>query len=165
MTVIPDLLQHGKEFVLQHERNQWNDAATIGEMLAGVTTYFILEDPLTSKTPPFTADKYPLRLAESPRLKCLPPEKLARLENDPTVIWIDNVPGHSALQIHPGYDQDDTDGCQLPGCTADAAHVYQSTKAFLAIRALLREAIKKGQTIWINITEKNRPEQGKRGNI
>ena len=156
--VIPELTQHGNKYIIKHTRDRWTDRSTMGKLWVDPCTYYSLEDPICSDTPPFSPGIYPLRLAESSRLKKSSRNKLLQLNNDATVIWIDNVPGHKCLQIHPGNTQGDTDGCILPGMRSGNDMVLYSIPAFVAIRKTLREALDKGQSIWINVTEEGRPK-------
>jgi len=155
---LPNPAQQKEKFIIQHLRNRWTDKSTMGTLVADSCTYYSLEDPICSDTPPFVAGLYPLRLANSPRLSRSSRSKLLQLGNDSTVIWIDDVPGHKDLQIHPGNDQSNTDGCILPGMRSGSDRVAYSIPAFIAIRKAVREAIVAGKTAWIDIKEEGRPK-------
>lgn len=62
-----------------------------------------------------------------------------------------NVPGFSAIRIHPGNTIADTDGCILPGWNKQKGMVLDSRKAFLPLERQIYEAIFNGEKIFINI--------------
>jgi hypothetical protein len=154
MTVFAELLQHGREYELNMIRSIWNGQVVLGEIMADCVTYRTLERLAVL----YPAGRYPLRLAESPRLKAKTAAYLRCIENDPTGIWIDDVPGREHIQIHPGCFIQNSDGCTLTGMRADDRRTYDSREAFCAIRRALRNALDRGQSISIEVREINRPE-------
>jgi hypothetical protein len=66
---------------------------------------------------------------------------------------LENVPGFSGIRIHSGNSAKDTDGCILPGVSADTekGYVHESRKAFLRLFDKMVSAGNSGKNIMIEI--------------
>lgn len=123
------------------------DHATIGVLrIDGRHECFICEDtyrpPPQVKVPKFTAipdGTYPVVINHSPRFGTEMPLLL-------------DVPGFQGVRIHPGNNPDDTEGCLLPGLTAQHNFVGDSRRAYEALLMKLRGALGRGESITITIT-------------
>ena len=62
-----------------------------------------------------------------------------------------NVPGYTGVRIHPGNDDEDTEGCILVGLTRSPNFVGQSRNAFDNLFPLLDEAYAKGEKIMLEV--------------
>jgi Family of unknown function (DUF5675) len=102
--------------------------AVMGELLVdGAHEAFTLEPCATAAYPTIPAGTYPIKLLESPRFGIVTPH-------------VQNVPGRSFIEIHPGNSPEDTEGCLLVGETQTADWVGSSRYAFLKLMALLERA-------------------------
>lgn len=104
----------------------FTDKSTIGSLdLNGVWFCYTLEPPTLEgdvkprAIPPGT---YPLRMLPSQRFGHLMPH-------------VCEVPGFSAIEIHPGNYPNDTQGCLLVGRTKGTNAVFQSDLAFNELMA------------------------------
>lgn len=72
----------------------------------------------------------------------------------PDTLTLKDVPGFRYIRIHAGNDEDDTEGCILPGLRKDdaAGKVYGSRKAVNWLEATLRQHLKGGGTAHYVIT-------------
>lgn len=75
------------------------------------------------------------------------------------MLWLQNVPGFTFVYLHVGNDDDDTEGCPLtvttPVVTADGEFVGgESVKAYKAMYMKVAEAMDKGETVVITVSEK-----------
>lgn len=78
---------------------------------------YTLEPSATAKYPIIPAGTYPIQLLESPRFGEVTPH-------------VQNVPGRSFIEIHPGNKPSDTEGCTLVGDTTAVDWVGSSRAAF-----------------------------------
>lgn len=62
-----------------------------------------------------------------------------------------NVPGFSAVRIHPGNKAADTEGCLLVGSSAEGNLLYQSRAAFDKLFPKIQAAIKAGEKVFLTI--------------
>jgi hypothetical protein len=62
-----------------------------------------------------------------------------------------NVPGYTGVRIHPGNDDEDTEGCILVGLTRSPNFVGQSRNAFDNLSPLLDEAYAKCEKIMLEV--------------
>tara|TARA_R110000744_G_C19017396_1_gene523764 strand:- start:59 stop:517 length:459 start_codon:yes stop_codon:yes gene_type:complete len=70
------------------------------------------------------------------------------------MLWIKDVPEFEYVLIHIGNDDDDTAGCILVGMTNsadDAGFIGGSTEAYKKIYPIIRDAILRGEDVYINI--------------
>jgi hypothetical protein len=135
-------------------REPSKNGATLGEMLLdGVHECFTLEDPVREvagqpvhkwKIPGKTAipkGKYRVVLTMSNRFKKVLPELL-------------NVPGFLGVRIHSGNTAEDSEGCILVGEEKGDARVGRSRDAMVELMAALSGVIDQGETVWIEIKDK-----------
>lgn len=97
---------------------------------------------------------YPVRLTMSPKFGEILP-------------LIDLVIGRSGIRIHPGNTADDSSGCILVGALespqethrrhANEPRLLSSRTIFNQLRTQLLATQRKGEEIWINITEPENP--------
>lgn len=99
--------------------------AICGELFVdGAHECYTLEPSASAAYPSIPAGTYPVQLLESPRFGMITPH-------------IQNVPGRSFIEIHPGNAPNDTEGCLLVGDTKDVDWVGSSRYAFEMLLALL----------------------------
>lgn len=135
-------------------REPSENGATISEMLLdGAPECFVLEDEVREipgkpvaewKIPGKTAipkGKYRVVLTHSNRFKRVLPELL-------------NVPGYSGVRIHAGNSAVDTDGCLLVGQERGSSTITKSRDALLELMAALQEVMDQGETVWVEIKDK-----------
>jgi hypothetical protein len=70
------------------------------------------------------------------------------------MLWIKDVPNFEYVLIHIGNDDEDTAGCILVGMTNsadDAGFIGGSSKAYKKIYPIIRDAIMKGEDVYINV--------------
>lgn len=67
------------------------------------------------------------------------------------MLEITNIPQFQYVLIHIGNTEFDTDACLLPGMAADASlfTVSSSTKAYEKVYPIIRDALLKGEDVWI----------------
>lgn len=75
------------------------------------------------------------------------------------VLELKNVPDFIAIQIHPGNDHEDTDGCLLPGTypvilPSGEFEVAKSTAAYLKLYKKIVDALLGGQRVFITVKER-----------
>lgn len=63
-----------------------------------------------------------------------------------------DVPGFKGVRIHTGNFPRDTEGCILVGLERGPDMISDSRKAYAALLLKIKEAIAKGEEVWINIT-------------
>ncbi len=69
------------------------------------------------------------------------------------MLHVVDVPNFKYILIHVGNDDDDTAGCLLVGMTNsadDAPFIGGSVQAYKKIYPLVRDAILKGEEVWVN---------------
>ena len=69
------------------------------------------------------------------------------------MLWIKDVPGFEYVLIHIGNDEDDTAGCLLVGMSNNAdkkGFIGGSVEAYKKIYPIIRDAILKGEDVYIN---------------
>ena len=68
---------------------------------------------------------------------------------------IENVPGFTYIRIHPGNTDDHSDGCLLPGFTANALDmtIGKSRDAFVHLVNRMDEYFKRGERVWLTIED------------
>ncbi len=73
-----------------------------------------------------------------------------------------DVPGFTDILIHIGNEEDDTDGCLLPGEHADFVHlrVLNSLRAYREIQRDIQAAIDRGARVFITIIDMELPSTG-----
>jgi hypothetical protein len=76
------------------------------------------------------------------------------------MLWLQDVPGFEYVEIHPGNDQSDTDGCLLPGLTGflhddGGGHLGNSVLAYQKIYPPIRDALLTGRAVWITVTDRD----------
>lgn len=103
----------------------------IGETAIPVGTYRI---DMNTVSPRFVQKAYYKRLCDG---------KLPRLVD---------VPGFEGILIHTGNTASDSSGCILVGYNKEKGKVLESKKAFEKLYAILDEANKRGEEIYITIT-------------
>lgn len=72
------------------------------------------------------------------------------------MLWVKNVPKFEYILIHIGNTDDDTDGCILVGMSNNAdeqGFIGQSTDAYTKIYPIIRDAILKGDEVYLNVIE------------
>ena len=127
------------------ERFEFQPRRTFGRLLAdGAFLCFTLEDQVRDgqKVPGETAiptGTYPLVVTLSNRFK----------RNLPLVV---GVPGFEGIRLHAGNTISDTEGCILVGLTRDDTSVYQSRLALLLVMTRLENAIARGETCELVVT-------------
>ena len=62
-----------------------------------------------------------------------------------------NVPGYQGIRIHSGNTPADTDGCIILGFQAGVDTVWESREAYTNFYPLLKQAIDKGDTVYLTI--------------
>lgn len=64
-----------------------------------------------------------------------------------------DVPNFTGIRIHPGNTSADTHGCILVGQNIgpDRKSVVQSRAAFAVVFAEIRDAIRQGKTVWLEV--------------
>jgi len=75
------------------------------------------------------------------------------------VLELQDVPQFTAIQIHPGNDDDDTAGCLLPGTypvilPSGEFEVARSTPAYLKLYGKVIDALALGERVFIEIRER-----------
>lgn len=109
------------------QRGEDDGAAILGSMQIGELQLYTLE-PSASRGAgfPMPAGTYPVTLETSPRFQMVTPH-------------LQNVPGHSFIEIHPGNDAKDTEDCVLVGDTETPAQdwIGSSRDAFQKLMAVL----------------------------
>ena len=68
-------------------------------------------------------------------------------------ITLNNVTGFDYIRMHGGNTVKDTDGCPLLGMKLDANGIAPGTSqpAVKLVKAIIKEAIKAGQQVWIDV--------------
>jgi len=119
--------------------------STIGELTVdGKFECFMIEDHYPTpwvKTPAKTAiptGRYQVIVNMSNRFKVEMP-------------LVCNVPQYTGIRIHPGNTAADTEGCLLPGRVRQTDKVLESKLAYEALFAKIKEAIKNGEKVHIEI--------------
>ena len=98
-----------------------NNQAIIGHMeLDNQFVCYTLEHPELH----IPEGTYPILLQESPRFEMLTPH-------------LQNVPGRTFIEIHPGNTEKDTEGCILVGQSHDNFDVFNSKDAFIYLMSKL----------------------------
>jgi Family of unknown function (DUF5675) len=133
-------------------RTNLSDVCTIGALyLDNAFECFTLEDKVREvKGQPVDAWKvkaltaiprgtYPVSITMSNRFKRLLP-------------LVANVPGFEGIRIHPGNTSADTEGCILVGQGKAANSITNSVKAFDPLFAKLQAAIKRGESISLEVS-------------
>lgn len=66
---------------------------------------------------------------------------------------LQNVPAFEGVLIHPGNDDDDTDGCILVGQRLENGVIAPRTSkpAYMALFAKIQAAIGRGEQVWIEV--------------
>ena len=62
-----------------------------------------------------------------------------------------NVPGYEGIRIHPGNTAKDTEGCLVFGRNTEVGKVTNSTYWTRIVVSAIRDALKKGEKVTINI--------------
>ncbi len=69
------------------------------------------------------------------------------------MLMVEDVPGFTGILIHIGNTDDDTEGCLLVGKMAlDNGTIAQSEAAYKQLYPKVRDAILKGEEVWITYT-------------
>lgn len=127
------------------ERVQIDDDVTIGSLsIEGEWQCWTCEDVVRAdgvKVPGQTAipfGRYPVVISWSPRFgRDLP--------------LLESVPNFTGVRIHPGNTAADTEGCILPGLDRHPKSVGRSRKAFDALYAQIAGAIRRRDSVHIEI--------------
>jgi hypothetical protein len=71
----------------------------------------------------------------------------------PDTLTINDVPGFTSIRMHGGNTEADTDGCPLLGMEIDPHGIVGGTSqpAVKLIKFVVREAIKRGEEVWIDV--------------
>ncbi len=71
------------------------------------------------------------------------------------MLWLQDVPGFSWIYIHPGNDEDDTNGCILVGWGRNemARTLSQSRRAYEYVYPIIANAIETGERVWIRVCD------------
>lgn len=74
------------------------------------------------------------------------------------MLWLRNVPGFEWIYIHPGNDDDDTEGCILVGDaqvsnTVKEGKIYHSVDAYRRIYLKAVEELDKKHEVWVTIED------------
>ena len=133
------------------ERLQCDEDVTIGSMtIDGEWQCWTLEDVVREKQgqpvpswkvkdrTAIPAGRYKVELTMSNRFKRVLPILL-------------NVPGFDGIRIHAGNTAEDTSGCILVGNERLAKSIARSQLALASVMAKMGEAVRKGETIWLEI--------------
>lgn len=132
--------------------------STLGRLSFQSFSCYTLEDGYTEKKEygltRIPAGEYSLSLRREGRFY----EKYCdRFNEDHSMIHLLDVPDYEYILIHPGFSVDDTRGCILTGSRYELRnrlfYVYDSTKAYLALRKLLIPVMEK-ELVKLMITEK-----------
>ena len=118
---------------LEVRRKTESSKCILGELwIDGQQECFTLEpareNPVHPGHPCIPAGEYELILSFSPHFKMITPEVI-------------NVPGRTAIRIHPGNFPKDSLGCTLVGETKGTDSVYTSKIAFEKLMLLLRHTV------------------------
>ena len=129
---------------LKLQRKWLTEQSTIGELtIDGKHACYVLEDVVRAEKihgkTAIPAGRYRISLTPSARFKRILP-----LLND--------VPNYAGVRIHPGNTAADTEGCLLPGMQRGDNQVIASRVAFQNLFTQLSAANRKGEDIWIEIT-------------
>lgn len=110
------------------QRRPDDGKAVLGELYVdGVFECYTLEPSANAAYPTTPAGTFPVALLFSPRF-------------GETTPHIQNVPGRSFIEMHPGNDPADTEGCTLVGETETTDWVGSSRVAFKKLMAKLETA-------------------------
>ncbi len=127
-------------------RTDFTSKSTIGSLsVDGVFCAYVLENPLQLNPalgPEHIAipyGRYPVRIRWSDHFKRMVPQ-------------LDNVPGRTNIEFHPGNKDKDTHGCLLPGMRKETDAVYSSVMAFEALFGKIRSAQDRNEDVAIDIT-------------
>ena len=127
--------------------------ATIGElMLDGIRVCYTLEDEIREMpgdpvwvwkvkgATAIPAGRYRVTLEQSARF-------------GPDTLTINGVDGFSAIRMHGGNTQADTEGCPLLGFQVTATTIVGGTSApaVAEVKKLVRGAIEAGDEVWIDV--------------
>lgn len=63
-----------------------------------------------------------------------------------------DVPGFTAIRIHPGNTEIDTEGCLLVGADRTATALLNSRLAFVELMADIQDALNHDEEVWITVT-------------
>ena len=126
-------------------RNLCSDICTIGDLfIDGLFTCYTLEDVVRPSSEPKVFGEtaipygtYPLVVTFSPHFQ----------RDLPLLV---DVPGFSGVRIHPGNTVADTEGCLLLGLGKTSNSVTQSVAAFNVVFPQIRDALQRGEEVWIN---------------
>lgn len=123
-------------------RTDFTDKSTIGDLyLDGHWTCFTLELSCRKNAEGkvcIPEGKYEVRMEWSTRFGMNTPH-------------LQNVPGRTFIEIHPGNKPEDTEGCILLGQSKDVDWVSNSRSAYLALVALLAPKFAAGP-VYISVT-------------
>jgi hypothetical protein len=113
---------------IEVQRGPDDGASILGKMsIDGVFQCFTLEPSASAAFPCTPPGRYLVQLLFSPRFQEITPH-------------IENVPGRSLIEIHPGNDPQNTEGCTLVGETESKDWLGSSRDAFQALMAKLNTA-------------------------
>lgn len=123
--------------ILILQRKRKNSGAIIGELsVDGVFECYTLEGP----TVEIPAGEYSIEVTYSPHFGCELP-------------LLNGVPGRTAIRIHPGNTDKDTEGCILVGTSYTDSAVLNSRVAFAALFTKIKTIINAGESIRIQVLE------------
>lgn len=123
--------------ILTIQRTLKNSKAIIGKLsIDGVFECYTLEGP----TVDIPAGSYSMEVTYSPHFGCVLP-------------LLDAVPGRSAIRIHPGNTEKDTEGCILVGTRHTDTALEQSRLAFSLLFGKISNAIDKKEPITITLQD------------
>jgi hypothetical protein len=107
--------------------DRWDDGvSTSGKMLTdGTFECYTLEPSQTAEFPSIPEGRYKVELVKSERFKEVVPRLI-------------DVPGRSYIEIHPGNDAANTEGCTLVGETRSRDWIGSSRYAFTKLMYLLQ---------------------------
>ena len=64
---------------------------------------------------------------------------------------LEKVPNFEGIRIHPGNDQNDTEGCILPGLNKVKGKVVDSRIWFERLYRIIADALKKNEEVWLEV--------------
>lgn len=85
-----------------------------------------------------------------------------KYEGHEGMLWLQDVPKFEHILIHVGNDSEDTEGCILVGSTANnnakvKGMITNSTEAYLDMYFKVLKAFKRGEKVFINLTDLDKP--------